>query len=40
MAASTEKVTDASIIEQAREQLGEPAAGLADGSVIERAVNA
>ncbi len=43
MAASTDKVTvslDASIIEQAREQLGEPAAGLADGAVIERAVNA
>jgi hypothetical protein len=40
---STDKVTvslEASIIEQAREQLGEPAAGLADGAVIERAVNA
>ena len=43
MAASPDKVTvslDASIVQQAREQLGEPAAGLADGAVIERAVNA
>jgi hypothetical protein len=31
---------DASIVEQAREQLGEPAIGLADGAIIERAVNA
>ena len=31
---------DASIVEQAREQLGEPAVGLADGALIERAVNA
>ena len=31
---------DASIVEQAREQLGEPAAGLPDGALIERAVNA
>jgi hypothetical protein len=41
--ASTDKITvalDASIVEQAREQLGEPAAGLADGAIIERAVNA
>lgn len=41
--ASADKVTvslDASIVEQAREQLSEPAAGLADGAVIERAVNA
>jgi hypothetical protein len=41
--ASTDKVTvslDASVVAQAREQLGEPVAGLADGAVIERAVNA
>lgn len=31
---------DASIVEQAREQLGECAVGLADGALIERAVNA
>lgn len=41
--ASAGKVTvslDASILEQARAQLGEPVAGLGDGAVIERAVNA
>lgn len=41
--ASTAKITvslDADMVAQAREQLGEPAAELADGAVIERAVNA
>jgi hypothetical protein len=41
--AATDKITvslDASIVAQAREQLGEPVAGLADGAVIERAINA
>jgi hypothetical protein len=41
--AATDKVTvslDADMIAQAREQLGEPVAKLADGAVIERAVNA
>ncbi len=41
--ATTSRVTvslDASIVAQAREQLGEPVAGLADGAVVERAVNA
>jgi Arc/MetJ family transcription regulator len=40
---SVQRVTvslDAAMIAQAREQLGAPAAGLADGAVIERAVNA
>jgi hypothetical protein len=31
---------DASMIADAREQLGEPVASLADGAVVERAVNA
>jgi hypothetical protein len=31
---------DASIVAQAREQLGAPVAGLADDALIERAVNA
>ncbi len=41
--AATDKITvslDASIVAQAREQLGEPVAGLGDGAVIERAINA
>jgi len=41
--ASADRVTvslDAEMIAQAREQLGAPVAGLADGAVIERAVNA
>ena len=41
--ASADKVNvslDADMIAQAREQLGDPVAGLADGAVIERAVNA
>lgn len=41
--AATDKITvrlDASIVAQAREQLGEPVAGLADDAVIERAINA
>lgn len=41
--AATDKITvslDASIVAQAREQLGEPVAGLADGAVIERTINA
>ncbi len=41
--AATNRVTvslDAAIVAQAREQLGEPVAGLADGAVVERAVNA
>jgi hypothetical protein len=41
--AAADKITvslDASIVAQAREQLGEPVAGLADGAVIERAINA
>jgi hypothetical protein len=41
--ATTDKITvslDASIVAQAREQLGEPVAGLGDGAVIERAINA
>jgi predicted transcriptional regulator len=41
--AAADKITvslDASIVAQAREQLGEPAAGLADDAVIERAINA
>jgi predicted transcriptional regulator len=41
--AATDKITvslDASIVAQAREQLGEPVAGLADGAVIERAISA
>jgi hypothetical protein len=41
--ASADKITvslDAEMIAQARAQLGEPAASLADGAVIERAVNA
>ena len=40
---SRDKVTvsiDADMIAQAREGLGEPAAGLPDGAVVERAVNA
>jgi hypothetical protein len=41
--ASTGKMTvshDAPIVEQAREQLGKPTAGFADGAIVERAVNA
>lgn len=41
--AATDKITvslDASIVAQAREQIGEPVAGLADDAVIERAINA
>ena len=41
--ASADKVNvslDADMIAQARAQLGEPVANLADGAVIERAVNA
>lgn len=41
--ASRDKVTisvDADMVAQAREELGEPVAGLPDGAVIERAVNA
>ncbi len=41
--AATDKITvslDASIVAQVREQLGEPVAGLGDGAVIERAINA
>lgn len=41
--ASADKITvslDAEMIAQAREQLGAPAAELADGAIIERAVNA
>lgn len=41
--AAADKITvslDASIVAQAREQLGEPVAGLADDAVIERAINA
>lgn len=40
---ATSRITvslDASIVEQVREQLGEPAVGFADGAFIERAVNA
>jgi hypothetical protein len=41
--ASTDKISvvvDAEMIAQARAQLGEPASRLADGAVVERAVNA
>ena len=38
--AKTTVSVDAKMIEQAREQLGAPAADMADGAVIERAVNA
>lgn len=41
--ASADKVNvslDADMIAQARAQIGEPVANLADGAVIERAVNA
>lgn len=31
---------DAEMVERAREQLGEPAAGLDDAAVVERALNA
>jgi hypothetical protein len=41
--ASVDKITvslDAEMVAQAREQLGAPAADLADGALVERAVNA
>ena len=41
--ASAERITvslDADMVAQARQQLGAPVADLADGAVVERAVNA